>query len=259
MENICVKRQRMNALIPNIEFGKNDLKSFSIIYEKKRMEESKVFDNLEFHFDQDKLIYSHTDKIGVIRYGDDMNKFEKYKIRCKMGVDLVKLVSDNRVALTSPSDIKYEIQFVNFDVYKFGFSIVGHKRRINSLSTYNKGKNKILLSSSEDKTVRLWDRRLKNPLSSLVNVFASPFIAFHPLGRIFAVASDSHVIEMYDTLQLKFPLYQVKLFEKDDKIQWKGLKFSHDGSYLLITTNSSVIYLVDATDGRLLSTIQGEK
>ena len=38
---------------------------------------------------------------------------------------------------------------------------------------------------------------------------------------------------------------------------WTGLKFSPDGRYILITTNGSVIRLIDAFDGHIKHNLKG--
>ena len=48
-------------------------------------------------------------------------------------------------------------------------------------------------------------------------------------------------------------------FSADSKeIEWTGLKFSPDGKSILISTNGSVIKLIDSYNGTSLQTFTGE-
>jgi len=44
-----------------------------------------------------------------------------------------------------------------------------------------------------------------------------------------------------------------------DGVEWTGLKFSPDGRYLLISTNSSVIKMIDSQYGNLIQSFTGHE
>jgi COMPASS component SWD2 len=103
-----------------------------------------------------------------------------------------------------------------------------------------------------------------------------PVANFDPDGLIFGAGINSETIKLYDLrsfekvkvsfhfecgpkiflnllLQIKGPFSNFKIAKEKD-IEWTGLKFSPDGKYVLISTNGSVIKLVDSFTGNLLHT-----
>ena len=110
-----------------------------------------------------------------------------------------------------------------------------------------------------------------------MNLAGRPVAAFDPEGLIFAVGINSESVKLYDLRSFdkgpfssfKFPgsilndarifrQFLIKLFlitEKD--FEWTGLKFSPDGKTILISTNGSMIRLIDAFSGSSLQTFTG--
>eukprot|EP01121_Diplochlamys_sp_Union-15-3_P015288 TRINITY_DN5025_c0_g2_i2.p1 TRINITY_DN5025_c0_g2~~TRINITY_DN5025_c0_g2_i2.p1 ORF type:complete len:208 (-),score=19.74 TRINITY_DN5025_c0_g2_i2:4-627(-) len=103
------------------------------------------------------------------------------------------------------------------------------------------------LSAGLDHEIRLWDLR-SNACQGLLRRTGRPVVSFDPAGIIFAVAHDTNTIKLYDirtfdkapfsTFQLDYPA-----------IEWRTLKFSYHGKYLLASTNKNIIFLLDAFDG----------
>jgi COMPASS component SWD2 len=135
------------------------------------------------------------------------------------------------------------------------------------------------LSGSLDQTIRLWD--LRHPVClGLMHLPGRPVANFDPEGLIFAAGISSDTIKLYDLrsfekvnfnykwkyprlrclnnffFKLKGPFsnFKVNRDERDQNIEWTGLKFSSDGRYILISTNGSMVKLVDAFSGNLLHT-----
>ena len=90
-----------------------------------------------------------------------------------------------------------------------------------------------------------------------MQVPGKPVCAYDPEGLIFGVGVQSECIKLYDLRSYdKGPFATFKL-PREDKCDWTGLTFSPDGKYILLTTNGSVMRLVDAFDGRPLQTFAG--
>ena len=107
-----------------------------------------------------------------------------------------------------------------------------------------------------------------------------PVAAFDPDGLIFAAGINSESVKLYDLRSFdKGPFSSFKLqgepvksdhrnqtlsdfssiFSADSKeIEWTGLKFSPDGKSILISTNGSVIKLIDSYNGTSLQTFTGD-
>jgi COMPASS component SWD2 len=104
-----------------------------------------------------------------------------------------------------------------------------------------------------------------------------PVANFDPDGLIFGAGINSETIKLYDLrsfekvriekirrivrvnqksahLNLKKGPFSNFKIPKEKDIEWTGLKFSPDGKYVLISTNGSVIKLVDSFNGSLLHT-----
>lgn len=117
-----------------------------------------------------------------------------------------------------------------------------------------------------------------------MNLAGRPVAAFDPEGLIFAAGISSESVKLYDLrsfdkgpfssfkltgkwngyylLRTKRVLTFVILYfaaEKEDRNgpEWTGLKFSPDGKTILISTNGSMIKLIDAFSGTVLQTFTG--
>merc|ERR1712198_285934 len=113
------------------------------------------------------------------------------------------------------------------------------------------------LSGSLDKSIRLWDLR-SNHCQGLMKLAGRPVAAFDPDGLIFAAGINSESVKLYDLRSFdKGPFSSFKLHADSKEIEWTGLKFSPDGKSILISTNGSVIKLIDSYNGSTLQSFTG--
>ncbi len=102
----------------------------------------------------------------------------------------------------------------------------------------------------------------------------NPVVDYDPDGLAFGVGIDSQIIGLYDIRNhekvevfsyfdcnkfiFKGPFEMLK-YECEGDFEWTHLKFSPNGKMILVSTNTSLILLVDAFSGVLLHTFTVRK
>ena len=122
------------------------------------------------------------------------------------------------------------------------------------------------MSSSLDKTVRLWDLRSPNCRGSLT-LPAYPVVAYDSTGVVFAVAVNHYSrVLLYDqanydkapflTIVLDDP-YLSTISYPPRPIFVTSMSFSSNGKYLLLGCSGPAHYVLDAFDGAMLAKLEG--
>jgi WD40 repeat protein len=120
----------------------------------------------------------------------------------------------------------------------------------------------ILATSSDDKTVRLWDVSIPHHfhlLSSLTgHTNYVPSVAFSPDGRILATASDDSTTRLWDIRDLRWPSFLATLTGHTGVVY--SVTFSPDGHTLATASEDGTARLWDISDPHrpnLLGTLTG--
>ena len=113
--------------------------------------------------------------------------------------------------------------------------------------------------ASADKTTLLFDLRSSKAVASLSVVTKGANLAcYDPQGQVFAVATDSRVLRLYDSRNYDkgpFASFEVVDSYRPDTT-WSDVVFSPDGSELLISTKQADIsYVLDSFEGQIKNTL----
>lgn len=229
-----------------------EIPKLAIIQQKILKNPTSIFNSLEFVSNDDKLLYSVQNRICVWTFTDE--GIQKFRIRCQDGCDVVKVISSSRVAYSNNKNCN--LAMIDYGKIEKVRLFEGHTARINSVSIFTDGIANFLMTSSEDCKVKMWDQRERNEIANLS--FASvPITAYHPNGLLFALGLDSHIMELYDLYDISKRLHYFKV-EKSRAVEWRQLKFSNDGKYIVVTTNSSQVLIFDGTNALLLQNFKSE-
>lgn len=174
----------------------------------------------------------------------------------KYGVGLVKYTHGSETVLHTSTKVNNAIRLVDVKKQSYYRYFSGHEKPVTSLSISSA--QDTFASASEDKTVKIWDFRKEAYISVITTNIMQPVVTFDPTGSIFAVGFDNEHILMYDSRSFKTNKFINKIpLDKEKGMSAKDIKFSKDGTKLLVSTNSSKIMLHDAASGNPLANLTG--
>lgn len=209
--------------------------------------------NIDFSPTGDALISSSEDDQIVI-YDCEKGTQKRTVNSKKYGVDLVHFTHAKNTAIHASTKVDDTIRYLSLHDNKYIRYFPGHTKKVVALSM--SPVDDMFLSGSMDKTLRLWDLRSPN-CQGLMHLASRPVAAFDPEGLIFAAGVNSESVKLYDLRSFdKGPFASFRL-AAEKGCEWTGLKFSPDGKTILLSTNGTVIRLVDAFHGNPLQTFSG--
>lgn len=113
------------------------------------------------------------------------------------------------------------------------------------------------ISSSEDKTVRIWENQINIPIKQISDTaqHSMPYIDTHPAGNYFCAQSMDNTIYTYN-MKPKYRRHPKKSFSGQLCAGYGiGLAFSPDGRYICSGDSKSRVLIWDWTTTNLLKTI----
>jgi len=172
----------------------------------------------------------------------------------KYGADLIRWTHANNAAIHASTKVDDSIRYLSLHDHKYIRYFSGHSKKVTCLCM--SPIDDTFLSGSNDKTLRLWDLRI--PVAQgIMRLNSRPIAAFDPEGLIFATGINSEAVKLYDLRSYeKGPFTTFKL-EREKDCDWTEMKFSPDGKLILISTNGSVIRLLDAFAGQPIHSFVG--
>ncbi|XP_063829235.1 U5 small nuclear ribonucleoprotein 40 kDa protein [Ostrinia nubilalis] len=115
----------------------------------------------------------------------------------------------------------------------------GHANFVNSVSGARRGPE-LLVSASDDNTIKLWDARKRNPIASFDNGYPVTSVLFNDTAEKIISGGVDNIIKVWDirTNQISY-----KIKGHTDTIT--GMALSYDGSYLLSNSMDSTLRIWD--------------
>ncbi|KFM75971.1 WD repeat-containing protein 82, partial [Stegodyphus mimosarum] len=213
-------------------------------------ENSDRINSVDFSSDGNTLI-SSSDDDSIVIYDCEKGTHKRTLHSKKYGADLVRFTHTENSAVHSSTKIDDTIRYLSLHDNKYIRYFSGHSKKVLSLSM--SPVDDLLLSGSLDKTLRLWDLRSPN-CQGLITQSDRPVASFDPEGLIFAVANSTEDVRLYDLRSFDKGPFNTFAPTKEKDSDWTDLKFSPNGKMLLISTNGSVIHLLDAYNGKPITT-----
>lgn len=190
----------------------------------------------------------HYKDIQSQKYGAHLARFTHKELNC-LYVSTAEAESsdpvDNAIRYLSLSDKKYIRYFK------------GHKQQVICLEV--NPVHDTFITSSYDNTVKLWDLRSSNPVGS-IEMGQPTLVAYDPHGIAFAVAKYPSgdglgEILFFDTKNFYQAPFLTCKVQTNPNARWTNILFANHGRYLMISTDISDHYIVDAFLGELLTTL----
>ena len=128
----------------------------------------------------------------------------------------------------------------------------GHTSTVNGVSFSPDGK--LLATSSDDNTVKLWDTTTGQQIKTLTG-HTGPVrsISFSPDGKLLATGSDDNTVKLWDTITGQ----QINTLRHKEKLN--AVSFSPNGKLLASGSQDKTVKLWDTTTGKQINTLTGHK
>lgn len=239
--------------IESAELNQYVMNSFRVA---KQMSITDRINSIDFSPNGDTMISGDNSEQIIVYDCDRSEQLKTINVR-KYGVDLVRYTQHPNAFVHTSTKINHGLRtmFITEASISYDRYYHGHNDRVVTLCT--SPNDVTFISGALDHTLRLWELGSPECLG-IMFLSGRPLAAFDPTGRIFAVGINSATIKLYDMKMYdKGPFVTFKM-NKEEDCEWIELKFSPDGNVLMINTNSSIIRLIDAFDGKSLLTITGE-
>ena len=210
--------------------------------------------SLDFHYNGEFFLYSNDSKITILHLTESKVLSTIIDLD-RHGVGLCKFYG---LDLILHSCKKNYLRLIDHGKQEYIRYFPGHSKQVTSIGITSK----LIASGSEDTTIRLWDPRKQEHIK-IMKFPSTPLVAFHPysfsvnINHIFAVAYNSSIIEIFTTNNTEKSENKFE-FVRLDGVKWTSLNFSPDGSKLIVTTNSSLIKIIDALSGQEINGLKGK-
>mmetsp|Transcript_17134 Transcript_17134/g.32419 ORF Transcript_17134/g.32419 Transcript_17134/m.32419 type:complete len:359 (-) Transcript_17134:57-1133(-) len=254
--------------------------------------------SMSYHEDGEHLFVTSEADCRLLMIDCNRGVSEKPAIKFeKDGVRIVQSTHHNQSLLytgsgrerNQSSGEKHAINYHSIHDNKILRQFRGHSETINNISMCPV--DDTFLTSSADRTVRLWDLRQAGSLALMempkggngmtIDPNGCPIAAFDSTGLVFGItapmeAQAGHIIHLYDArnygsgafsemkleskillnaIQTTFPSMQPMEASDLCGAQWKSMTFNKSGKQILITTDTGIVVMVDGYDSNKVTNI----
>lgn len=229
--------------------------------------------SMDFHEQGELCVTTHADS-SITLINALEGRIRKTVHSQKYGAGLVRYTHHDQSVLVSSDNNNgdHAVRYLSLYDNKFLRFFQGHTEKVISVAT--SPVDDCFMTGSTDRSVRLWNLSapeclgmLQFPLNS-----GAPHVAYDPQGLVFAATASigaANIIKLYDarnyeqgpfnTYSLDHDVVTAFLVEKLKNIQrqqaqalararWTNLKFSANGLNILVSTDASLIVMLDAYD-----------
>lgn len=175
------------------------------------------------------------------KYGAHLARFSHNDLNCLYA---------STPAADSP-DADHSIRYLSLKTKTYLRYFRGHSDQVVSLEV--NPVSEMFMSSSVDHTAKLWDLRTLSPTGN-VEVGQKSLVAYDPHGIVFAIArppveSDQGSVALYDLAHFERGPFICNPVKANAGEEWAKVEFSNNAKLILIVTDASHHYILDAVQG----------
>jgi COMPASS component SWD2 len=172
----------------------------------------------------------------------------------KYGVHLARFSHHSQSVIYASTKVDDTIRYLSTHDNSYIRYFKGHTDTVTSIALCPSSDT--FLSCSRDNTVRLWS--LSSPhYHGLLNLNDAHLAAYDPSATVMAIASSSaQTVVLYDVRNFDkdpFAIFDMQALEERffgrEKVEWTKLEFTNDGKSLIVATNGSGHFVLDAFNG----------
>jgi COMPASS component SWD2 len=174
----------------------------------------------------------------------------------KYGVHLARFSHHAQSIIYASTKVDDTIRYLSTHDNSYIRYFRGHTDIVTSISLCPSSDT--FISCSRDNTVRLWSLSSQN-YTGLLNLNGAYLATYDPSATVIAIASPAaQTILLYDVRNYDKPPFAAwdmqeleQRFTPGQKGEWTKIEFSNDGKSLLLATNGSGHFILDAFSGEL--------
>lgn len=211
------------------------------------------------------LDFDDTGELAIVARDDDTlqiynckeGKHAKELKSQKYGVHLARFSHHAQSIIYASTKVDDTIRYLSTHDNSYIRYFRGHQDTVTSIALSPSGDQ--FLSCSRDNTVRLWSLSSPNH-HGLLNLNGATLAAYDPSATVMAIASPStRTVLLYDVRNYDKPPFATWNLEELEqrflgrgKGEWTKIEFTNDGKALVIGTNGSGHFVLDAFSGEIM-------